>query len=329
MTSILHLRLQPETIPITNIFDWQTKHDLNYTEAFRERVLLVSPGERNQMTLHLHNPLEETLEIELEVRGNFPPEWCHWNVEGRELRFRETMLVGICFDVPQDWIERQPLEAIELNYQATVNIYLQRPQGAIRELQKLNFDLCLRPRSIYLNFLPGIYREVDFVGRLLNIFEQTFEPTVNALDAMWAYLDPLTAPESLLPFLAHWVGWELLSTIPIERQRHLIRNAVSIYRWRGTKKGLRFYLHLYTGLPLDEDLPEREKHICIEEAVGTEFVLGEALGDSTMLGGGRPYHFIVRLRSLDNLPLNETLIRKIIDTEKPTWCTYDLYFSDR
>ncbi len=291
-----------------------------------EEVLIVSPGERSEVTLELYNPTEESLAIELEVKGDFPGEWCHWNLEGRELDSRKTMLMGIYFDVPADWLETQPLDSIKLNYQATVNIYLQRPNRETRELQQLGLKLSLRPDSLYLNFLPIIYREVDFIGRLLKVFEQAFEPTVNAFEAMWAYLDPLTAPESLLPFLAHWVGWELLSTIPIERQRYLIRNAISIYRWRGTKKGLRFYLHLYTGLPLDEDLPETEKHISIQEAVGAGFVLGQAnLGEDTVLGGGRPYHFTVRLRSIPNQSLDENLIGKIIDAEKPIWCTYDLY----
>ncbi|MDJ0632709.1 MAG: phage tail protein [Xenococcaceae cyanobacterium MO_188.B29] len=320
MTSILQLQLQPETIPIASVLD---------TETYSAEILIVSPGERSQMTLHLHNPLEENLAIELEVKGNFPEEWCHWNLEGSELRGRKTMLAGIYFDVPEDWLESQSLEAIELNYHATIDIYLQRPHQETRELQKLSFNFCLRPHSLYLDFLPAIYREVDLIGRLLKVFEQAFEPTVNALEVMWAYLDPLTAPESLLPFLAHWVGWELLSTIPLERQRYLIRHAISIYRWRGTKKGLRFYLHLYTGLPLDEDLPEREKHICIEEAVGAGFVLGQAnLGEDAVLGGGRPYHFTVRLRSSSDKPLDETLIRNIIDTEKPMWCTYDLYLEN-
>ncbi len=320
MTSKIHLRLQPDTIPVTDVLNWESS----------EQSLMVSPGERSQMTLHLYNPIEEILQVELDVRGNFPAKWsCQWNLEGRELRFGETMLVGIYFDVPLDWLEDPSLDAIALNYQATINIHLQDSQGSIQELQKLSFNLYLRPDSLYTNFLPGIYREVDFIGRLLSIFEQAFEPTVNALESMWAYLDPLTAPESLLPFLAHWVGWEILSTLPLTRQRHLIRNAISIYRWRGTKKGLRFYLHLYTGLPLDEDLPERDKHICIEEAVGAGFVLGQAnLGDTTMLGGGRPYHFTVCLRFPRDLPLDETLIRKIIDAEKPIWCTYDLYLEE-
>ena len=320
MTSIVHLRLQPDSLPITNVREWETSG---------KQILVVSPGQKSQMTLHLYNPISEALTVELDVRGNFPSNWCRWNLEGRELRPQETMLIGINFDIPQDWLENQPLDTISLDYQATISIRLQDCAGLIRDSQKSSFNLYLRPDSLYLNFLPEIYREVDFIGRILNIFERAFEPTVNALELVWAYLDPLTAPESLLPFLSHWVGWEILSTISLERQRHLIRNAVSIYRWRGTIKGLRFYLHLYTGLPLDDDLPEREKHICIEEAIGAGFVLGQAhLGDSTMLGGGRPYHFTVRLRSTINHPLNETLIEKIIDAEKPTWCTYELFLEE-
>jgi phage tail-like protein len=75
----------------------------------------------------------------------------------------------------------------------------------------------------------------------------------------------LTAPEALLPFLAHWVAWPIDRRWDTKQQRRFIRNAVELYRWHGTRQGLRFYLHLYTELPLDEDLPEAEKHISIEE----------------------------------------------------------------
>jgi phage tail-like protein len=71
------------------------------------------------------------------------------------------------------------------------------------------FPLVVRPDSAYLNFLPSFYQDVDFIGRFLSIFEQGFDPAVQAIDTLWAYLDPLTAPEALLPFLAHWVAWKL------------------------------------------------------------------------------------------------------------------------
>jgi len=138
----------------------------------------------------------------------------------------------------------------------------------------------------------------------------------------------LTAPEALLPFLAHWVAWPIDRRWDVKQQRRLIRNAVELYRWHGTRRGLRFYLHLYTELPLDEDLPEDEKHISIEEIFTRGFVMGETLiGTDSMLGGGRPFHFIVRLRPEPDKRIDEGLVRGIIDREKPAFCTYDLLIS--
>jgi phage tail-like protein len=188
-----------------------------------------------------------------------------------------------------------------------------------REPEKLigvvDFDLLVRPRSLYLDFLPTIYREVDFIGRLLKIFEQSFEPAVESWQVLWAYLDPHTAPSALLPFLAHWVGWP--GQVPWDevKQRQLIRRAIEIYRWRGTQRGLRLYLHLYTGLP--------ENQILIEEAFTRSFELGQArLGSNTLLGRGRPFHFRVRL-VCDTQVIDESLVRSIIEQEKPAFCSYE------
>ena len=60
MTSILRLDLKPDTLPVCNILDAETSQE-------QDRALIVAPGERSHMTLHLHNPTEETLEGELEV----------------------------------------------------------------------------------------------------------------------------------------------------------------------------------------------------------------------------------------------------------------------
>ncbi|MFN9061163.1 MAG: phage tail protein, partial [Pseudanabaena sp.] len=142
---------------------------------------------------------------------------------------------------------------------------------------------------------------------------------------LWAYLDPMLAPETMLPFLSHWVGWDTGTTLGVERQRYLIKQAMQIYRWRGTRRGLRFYIHLFTGLPLDEHKPEVEKHISIFEIIGRGFVIGEAiLGSNASTGGGRPFHFVVRIRNDLQNSLDLPLIRRIIEREKPVFCTYDL-----
>ena len=248
------------------------------------------------------------------------------------------------FKIPEDWFESEESlgssDALVLDYQGRV--YVSYPASERQSLNKrvlvsTDFNLYVRPRSLYLNFLPEIYREVDLIGRLLKIFEQAFEPDVQALDALWAYLNPLMAPKALLPFLAHWVGWNLTPELSEPQKRRLISQAMEIYRWRGTRKGLRHYLHLYTGLPLDEDLPEEQKAISIRENFRRDFIIGKTkLGkENASIEGGQSYHFIVRLRFkkleqvepffIFNQTQIEPLIRQIIEQEKPAFCTYELY----
>jgi phage tail-like protein len=211
-------------------------------------------------------------------------------------------------------------KSFQIDYQAQMLVYLDEGENSPL-VGTVDFLVHLRPRSLYLDFVPSIYREVDFIGRFLKVFEQSFEPAVDILQTLWAYLDPNTAPSQMLPFLAYWVGWP--GQVPWDelKQRQLIRRALEIYRWRGTQRGLQLYLHLYTGLPNEQ--------IQIEESFNRTFELGQSqLGPMTMLGNGRPYHFCVRLtpprEEIDRL--DEPLIRTIIEQEKPAFCTYDLRF---
>lgn len=255
--------------------------------------------------------------------------------------------ITVHFRVPEDFFESNQLlkqnKPVILDYTGRIDVrYTDNPSplfasGYFPELATSDFQLYIRPRSLYLDFLPDIYREIDFIGRFLKIFEETFEPAVQQLEALWAYLDPLTAPEAILPFLAHWVGWQDIPDLPLnfslsqERQRRLIRRAVELYGWRGTKKGLRYYLHLYTGLPLDEDLPDPEKHIYIQEVFGQGLVIGKTrLQEHPIIGRDKPYHFLVHLRfdhplSSEEKQQYEELSQRIIDQEKPAFCTYNLY----
>lgn len=306
------------------------------------KMLVLHPGEPSEFVVQLRNLGDRPLQIELQVEGNFPLAWCRIGHEGQELRPGQTMEAVLYFDLPAGWFEepRPGISQPQASAQSQQTYAIDRvgrlcvnqieSSHSRRQLDWAEFRLAIRPRSLYLNFLPTIYQEVDFMGRFLKIFEESFEPTVQALDALWAYLDPLTAPESLLPFLAHWVGWDLNAGMSPERQRRCIRQAIEIYRWRGTKRGLRLYLQLATGLPLGEGLPEGEKPISILESFGDGMKLGQTrLGDDALIGGGRAFHFRVHLKvpstsSDPRIWIDERLIRQIIDQEKPAFCTYDL-----
>lgn len=293
--------------------------------------LLLYPGKPGEFLVSLSNPTNSSLEWKLEIEGEFPNDWCNLN----QTNFEEILPRGkrefpISLIIPENYFEdssnineNQP--CLQIDYQMQILIYSKQTEQEPQLIKYQILNLLVRPNISYLDFLPNIYQEVDFVGRLVGIFEQAFDPAVQTIDTLWAYLDPLTAPAAMQNFLAHWVAWDIDSRWDIDKQRQLIRNAITIYRWHGTRYGLRLYLHLYTGLPLDEDLPEVDKHISIQEVFNNGFVLGKTIiGQDSMIGGGRPYHFIVRLRATESLRIDESLVRKIIEQQKPAFSTYEL-----
>lgn len=303
--------------------------------------LIVYPGEPSEVMLQIKNLRQQRLQLDLKVTGNFPAHWCQLGIEGQAIPAAAQMDAVLYFQVPEAFFEDQqviyPGKQLQLDYHVLITIASLESDAKIEQTE---FNLYVRPRSLYLNFLPNLYRdpdrdhskshspETDLIGRFLKIFEQAFEPAVHSLDAMWANLDPLTAPQALLPFLAHWVGWTIEPGWKLSPQRRLIRQAIELYRWRGTRRGLRLYLHAYTGLPLDDSLSnESQKHISITEPFGDGFILGNATLGKVILGSGKPYHFSVHLRTDKNYPieqLDESILHQIIQQAKPAFSTYDL-----
>ena len=242
---------------------------------------------------------------------------------------QQTLYQTLEFTLPCEFFEESQAllkqSQLALEYPSELFLY-QAPLngGSPRLIGYQSFDISTRPSRVYLDFLPEIYQESDFLGRFLSICEQALEPSFEMADQFWAYLNPLTAPKALVPFLAHWVAWPMNPRWTLSQQRRLIRHAVEIYQWRGSRYGLQLCLHLCTGLPLDD------RHIQIEDAETVGFTLGDAvLSDEPCLGGGVAYHFAVTLRSdtteqAHALHTAEAALRSLIEQEKPAFCTYDL-----
>ena len=319
------------TAQLTPLYPLDRQFHQEESSAISDTQIVVRPGERSEMILQVKNHTSQELCLDVDIQGNIPRNWLSVHLEGQSVLAYCEMLIGIYFEIPSNWFEMEQREenTVILNYSSVISLYYWTADSNIRQVETLDYELYVRPHSLYGKFLPSIYGEVDFIGRFLKIFEETFEPSVHMLDAMWAYLDPLTSPEGLIDFLALWVGWEMIPGIELAKTRQLVRQAISIYRLRGTRQGLRLYLHLYTGLPLDEHISaESDKHICIEEPFGAGFILNQSfLGIDTVLGGGRPFHFTVRLRSPNSQQqqLDQAIINTIIEQQKPVYCTYDLY----
>ena len=104
------------------------------------------------------------------------------------------------------------------------------------------------PRSRYLRYMPGLFHDADFLGRMLLIFEALWEPLEWRQNHIHLYFDPRTAPAEFLGWLASWLGLTLDKHWPEERRRLLLTEAMELYRWRGTPYGLGRMIEVCTGL---------------------------------------------------------------------------------
>jgi phage tail-like protein len=152
--------------------------------------------------------------------------------------------------------------------------------------------------SIYLQDLPSIFQDGDFLGRFLLIMESIWEPLEQRQDHIDAYFDPATSPASFLPWLASWIDPTLNTRWPEKRLRALLAEAMNLYRWRGTRYGVARMIELCTGLTpqITED-------------------------------PAAPFVFRVRLTVSSETGVDPRLVEAIIRTQKPAHTGYVLEMS--
>lgn len=99
----------------------------------------------------------------------------------------------------------------------------------------------------YLRHLPEIYENDHFTSRFLMLFESFWKPISQQIDQVEFYFDPDHTPPEFIPWLASWIGLPLDKSLPMDRMRALIKEAIMLFQCRGTFHALRTYLEIYTG----------------------------------------------------------------------------------
>lgn len=151
--------------------------------------------------------------------------------------------------------------------------------------------------SRYLQYLPVIFHDGDFLGRFLQIFEAIWEPLEWRLDHLPMYFDPRTAPASMVNWLGSWLGLELNERWPEERRRRLVAEGMELLCWRGTRYGLSRWIEACTGVaPVIENDPEQ------------------------------PFVFRVHLQIPPGQDLDKGLVIELIEDHKPAHAGYVLEF---
>lgn len=171
------------------------------------------------------------------------------------------------------------------------------------------------PMSRYLDYLPAVFREHPFTGQLLLAFEamlvtgadsvegEDVEGLEQTISRVPEFLDPATAREDFLPWIAGWVALSLRADWDVDTKRGFIREIVPLYRQRGTLAGLQRMLEIYL------------------RAWGKSVVIFDEFD--------QPAHFFqvqLTLRDVNPAALRRTqeIARAIIDQEKPAHTFYAL-----
>lgn len=150
--------------------------------------------------------------------------------------------------------------------------------------------------------LPAMYLDDTFVQGMTAAFDEVLAPVFSSMDNLAAYFDPALAPEDFVRWLGSWVGLALDESLPADRQRAVLAQAVDLYRVRGTAAGLSAYLRLLTGADVH-----------VEETGGTSYSQG-AYPDQP----GEPgFSVIVRLRPPAGVTLNAARIDALVAAAKP------------
>jgi phage tail-like protein len=247
---------------------------------------------------HKRGPLEAGTSYDYQISARVTHTAAHGSLQSRAVAYPETTGKG----------KKRNDDASDGIVQETACVFVQR-------------------KAQYLKYLPALYEDDELMGQLLMLFESFLMPIERTIDQLPFYFDPRTTSPDLLPWLASWFNLVLDERWPEEKRRRLLRSAVSLYRQRGTCRGLREYLKIYTG-----EIPQIIEHRARNLVLGIDARLGPGVALGTQ---NEPHTFtvILRLPSVDGVEKEEIVqkeenrrrvIERIIEGEKPAHTAYNL-----
>lgn len=95
--------------------------------------------------------------------------------------------------------------------------------------------------------IPALYHDDEFFMSLVAAFDAVLAPVQATVDDLDAHVAPLTAPPDLLEWVGTWMGLTVNRRWPVQRRREFVARALSVYLWRGTRRGIEEAVELYTG----------------------------------------------------------------------------------
>lgn len=155
--------------------------------------------------------------------------------------------------------------------------------------------------------LPRALAHDRFTRRFVSIFESMGDEVRSQVDALEYYVDVDSAPPEFVRWLGSWIGLDVESTLPAERQRDIVRVAGRQFGSRGTAAGLTALLQAVTGA-----------EVRVVDGGGV-WRAGEAPPN--------PGRILVRLS--DTGGMDERHLLRLIESELPIGITFELRIGER
>lgn len=239
------------------------------------------------------------------------------------LRLDNARLMLVAADFPEAVVRVRYRES----YQPEETVLGQTPaKGQIADVDA-PVELVVAKRSWVRN-LPGVYQrggfdEHDFMREYLWIPQHLWAPVKAAIERLHEYFDPLEAPADFLSWLASWVAFKVEPGWPENKKRALIKRAMELYKIRGTVKGLKVFLAIFTEYEpeiLENQWPFKGFRIGVHSTIGVDSVILPPVNLS--------HCFIVQIPAAFRDVTDDVVIRihDIIMGEKPAHAMYFLRF---
>jgi phage tail-like protein len=164
----------------------------------------------------------------------------------------------------------------------------------------------------------------SWLALFLQAFQRVLVELEDEIDDVHRTFDPDVAPGDFLEWLGGWVALSFRADLKDDRRREFIRRAVTLYRRRGTRRGLEEILEVHTGLPVEA--------VQVDELTSSFQVgVSSRIGAETLFAGGAPHFFRVRLSVPTADPEGVRWYREVatavIEAEKPAHTRYVLDLS--
>lgn len=171
------------------------------------------------------------------------------------------------------------------------------------------------PKKSLITFLPDVYQEykksASFLERYLEIFETMYSDINHKIENISEYLDPDSTPKEFLEWLAEWISVEDTFLWNEEQLRYLLKNALRLYKIRGTRKYLEEMIKLYTGT---------EPYIVENHQLSRFKNDGDISENLEKLYGNSEYVFSVIINMGRKISDREyQILTRIINTSKPAY----------